>query len=334
VKDGRRTIIPVAGGKGGVGKSFVTANLAIALARRGHSTILVDLDLGNSNLHNFLGLENRYPGVGDYLRKSMGKRLDELLVGTKLPELRFLPGDGRMPFMANLTFSQKRLLLRELKQLRAEFVLLDLSAGTTFNTLDLFAITDSGILVTTPEYPAIMSLLVFTKNLLFRRIHQQLRKYPELVDLLNELSSQGTGEIAMTIDEFIEKLTKLKPDVVKEVNILCSLVRPRLVYNMAETVEDASVFSSIDAALQKNLKLECDHVGFIPYDHAIRHSLRRPEGLIAENVSPLTVETLDRLANRVVRFWDQTIEGSAALLENYAREVLSARQGENEVGSS
>jgi len=58
------TIIPVAGGKGGVGKSFVTGNLAVALARRGHRTIAVDPDLGNSNLHSLLVLENRYPGWG------------------------------------------------------------------------------------------------------------------------------------------------------------------------------------------------------------------------------------------------------------------------------
>ena len=42
----RATIIPIAGGKGGVGKTFVAANLAVALAKRGHSTIAVDLDLG------------------------------------------------------------------------------------------------------------------------------------------------------------------------------------------------------------------------------------------------------------------------------------------------
>jgi len=49
------TIIPVAGGKGGVGKSFVTANLAVALAQAGKSVIAVDADLGNSNLHTLLG---------------------------------------------------------------------------------------------------------------------------------------------------------------------------------------------------------------------------------------------------------------------------------------
>jgi MinD-like ATPase involved in chromosome partitioning or flagellar assembly len=50
-------IIPVGGGKGGIGKSFVTANLGSLLAGRGEQVAVVDLDLGGPNLHTFFGLE-------------------------------------------------------------------------------------------------------------------------------------------------------------------------------------------------------------------------------------------------------------------------------------
>ena len=56
--DNKSVIIPVASGKGGVGKSIVTANLAVSLANSGYSTVAVDLDLGGSNLHSYLGLLN------------------------------------------------------------------------------------------------------------------------------------------------------------------------------------------------------------------------------------------------------------------------------------
>jgi flagellar biosynthesis protein FlhG len=55
-------VIPVASGKGGVGKTFVSANLAIALAELGYRVITVDLDFGGANLHSFLGLSNCHPG--------------------------------------------------------------------------------------------------------------------------------------------------------------------------------------------------------------------------------------------------------------------------------
>ena len=170
------TIIPVAGGKGGVGKSFVTANLAVALAQRGHTTIAVDLDLGNSNLHSLFGMENRYPGVGEFLRGAVKLAPAELVVETEVHGLGFVPGDGRMPFMANITYNQKLALLRMLKALPARYVLLDLSAGTSFNTLDLFLAGESGILVTTPEHPAIMSTLVFMKTLVLRALAHGLRR--------------------------------------------------------------------------------------------------------------------------------------------------------------
>ena len=56
-------IIPIAGGKGGIGKSLIAANLSIALAQLGHSTIVIDLDLGGSNLHLMLGLQNENKGI-------------------------------------------------------------------------------------------------------------------------------------------------------------------------------------------------------------------------------------------------------------------------------
>jgi Mrp family chromosome partitioning ATPase len=71
------TIIPIASGKGGVGKSFVSSNLAIALAQKGHRVIAVDLDFGGANLHSFLGLANRYPGIGDFLQARIAQRIEK-----------------------------------------------------------------------------------------------------------------------------------------------------------------------------------------------------------------------------------------------------------------
>jgi flagellar biosynthesis protein FlhG len=87
------TIIPVASGKGGVGKSVITANLSVSLAEKGCRVVAVDLDLGGSNLHTCLGLDNNNPGIGDYLRAHYGD-LDELLVDTYHPNLKFLAGDA------------------------------------------------------------------------------------------------------------------------------------------------------------------------------------------------------------------------------------------------
>ena len=317
------TIIPVAGGKGGVGKSFVAANLAVALARRGYRTIAVDLDLGNSNLHTLLGLENRNPGIGDFLKGSLQSAPTELVVETSVAGLGFIPGDGRTPFMANITYLQKRKIIRFIQSLEAQYVLLDLSAGTAFNTLDFFQIGSSGIVVTTPEHPAVMSSLVFVKNLVLRAIDESLRKSPQLKERLSEMQKQGINAPVFTVSAFRDQVSETAPEAAEKINEICRRIRPRFVYNMMESTTDTEVFASIDQTLADVLSIGCDHLGVIPYDPKVRQFLRQPGIFQIEQSESVLAETIDRLARRVINFWDMPLEGSAELLADYATETLS-----------
>jgi len=320
------TIIPIAGGKGGVGKSFVTANLAVALAKREHRTIAIDLDLGNSNLHSLLGLENRYAGIGEYLKGTVACSPEELVIETQVPGLGFIPGDGRMPFMANITYPQKRKLIRLLQALPARYILLDLSAGTSFNTLDLFQTGASGIVVTTPEHPALMSTLVFVKNLVLRAIDESLRKIPALKLKLSEMHKQSVKDPIFTVQRFRNELAQIEPDAAEVIDAICRRIRPRFVYNMVESINDTEIFSNIDQTFADVLSIECDHIGLIPYDSELRQFLRRRPGIFQlEQASSITAQTIDRLAHRVVQLWNQSLEGSAELLSGYAQEILTPK---------
>ena len=325
------TIIPIAGGKGGVGKSFVTANLAVALARRGHRTIAVDLDLGNSNLHTLLGLQNRYPGVGEYLRGTIKCAPTELIVETSVPGLGFIPGDGRMPFMANITYNQKLAIFRLLKALPARYILLDLSAGTAYNTLDLFQLGKSGIVVTTPEYPALMSTLVFAKNLVLRAIDQQLRRSDKLKDRLNEMYKQSVKDPVFTVEKFRRDLAEEDPDAAAAIDGICRRIRPRFVYNMVESINDTELFSNIDRTFAEVLSIHCDHLGVIPYDKQVRQFLKQPGIFLVDGPKSPTMETIDRLGHRVVHLWDRPLEGSAEVLAEYARKVLPSEDHQQRV---
>jgi len=316
------TIIPIAGGKGGVGKSFVTASLAVALAKHGHRTIAVDLDLGNSNLHSLLGLENRYAGVGEYVKQMVKCTPAELIVETSVPNLGFVPGDGRMPFMANIKYHEKTRLVKFLKALPARYVLLDLSAGTSFNTLDLFRVGASGIVVTTPEHPALMSTLVFVKTLLLRTIDESLRQDPDLKDLLAELHKQSVNDPVFTVEHFRNQLAETHPEAAEKLDAICKRVRPRFVYNMVESVKDAQVFSNIDATCAAVLSIECDHFGVVPYDPEVRQLMKQPGIFMLERPESTMAQTINRLALRVIKLWETPLDGSADVLAKYAREVF------------
>ena len=317
------TIIPIAGGKGGVGKTFVAANLAVALAKRGHSTIAVDLDLGNSNLHSFLGLRNRYPGVGEYLRGTVKCSPQELVVKTSVPNLEFIPGDGRMPFMANISYPEKQKLRRLLNALEAEYVLVDLSAGTAFNTLDLFRVSGSGIIVTTPEHPALMSTLVFVRGLVLREIDESLRHDKSLKEALSELKKQTVKDRVFSVERFRSMIENSHPEAAEKVEDICRSIRLRFVYNMIERMQDTEIFSRIDHTLAHDFSIECDHIGLVPFDPAVRQILRHPGIFLDKAANSSTAVTIDRVARRIVSYWNIPIEGSAELLRNYALTVFS-----------
>jgi flagellar biosynthesis protein FlhG len=228
-----------------------------------------------------------------------------------------------MPFMANITYNQKLSIFRLLKALPARYVLLDLSAGTAFNTLDLFHIGNSGIVVTTPEHPALMSTLVFVKNLVLRAIDQNLRRDTSLKDRLNEMYKQSVkDDQVFTVEGFRTELAKTNPEAAEKIEGICRRIRPRFVYNMAESFSDTDIFANIDRTLREVLSIQCDHFGVIPYDPQVRRFLKEPGIFLLDMPASPTVDTIDRVGHRIKQFWDIPLEGSAGLLTEYARKVL------------
>ena len=104
-------ILPIASGKGGVGKSLLAANLGVLLAKAGQQVVLADLDFGGSNLHLVLGIRGIQTGAGAFLTRP-GMKFEEIIVETDEENLRFIPGDGEIPGIANLTAGQKKKLIR------------------------------------------------------------------------------------------------------------------------------------------------------------------------------------------------------------------------------
>jgi flagellar biosynthesis protein FlhG len=315
------TIIPIAGGKGGVGKTLFAANLGLALAGLGCPTVVADLDLGNSNLHSLLGLPNRFPGVGDFLRVGTGT-LESFLVETEIPHLRFLPGDGRMPFMANITHAQKTRLLSNLRTVPAQYVILDLGAGCAFHTLDFFSMVDAGMVLSSPEYPAVMSALVFLKNMLLRRIDRTLSHDPELAEVLNRLYVQPVDAPQMTVQSLVALAAEVNPDAGQRIQDVCARCRPRLVINMGDHPDDLQMLDSLDRTIRQILSIEVDYFGFIVSDPAVRDSIRHGKSLLTVHPDSPAARSIAHIARRVTRFWHAPIPNSAELLIKQTRKVF------------
>lgn len=312
-------IIPVAAGKGGVGKTFLAANLAIALAQMGHVSIAVDLDLGGSNLHSMLGLPNRFPGVGDFL-KARQAELSELLVNTNIPNLSFIAGDGKTPFMANIAHAQKTKLINRLQKLPAEFVILDLGAGSTFNTLDFFALSNWGVVVTTPEPTAIMGMLVFLKNFLLRQIDKAFAKDISIKVLLKEIFNRPIDAQAGSISGIAQQIKSETPEAEKRIQEICAGLRPRIVFNMADQPQELNISAQIDHSLWTNLNLRADYFGFIFEDKSVRQAIRNLKPFQLDHPGTPAANEIAMIAKRMARYWNRPVEDSAARLMKHLEE--------------
>lgn len=146
-------IIVITSGKGGVGKSTVTANLGAVLARGGQKVALVDADFGLRNLDLLLGLENRI--VYTAIEVISGEcRLEQALVKDKRqPGLVLLPAAQTRNKEA-IAPEQMKQLIEELSKTH-DYILIDCPAGIEMGFRNAIAAATEAIIVTTPEVTAV-----------------------------------------------------------------------------------------------------------------------------------------------------------------------------------
>jgi len=145
-------IIAVSSGKGGVGKTNIAINLALAYAQTGKKVIVMDADLGLANVNVVLGVIPRY-NLYHLIRKQ--KTLSEILVDTSYG-IQIIAGASGFSKIANLTEDERRDFIAELAALsNADVLIIDCAAGVSNNVISFIAAADDAIIVTTPEPTAI-----------------------------------------------------------------------------------------------------------------------------------------------------------------------------------
>ena len=166
-----RRIIAISGGKGGVGKTIITAIIGVALAEMNKKTIVLDLDFGGANLHQILGIPSPPRSLGDFIKHS-NTVLQELCLETTVPNLSLIAGATGSLIASQLQFWMKQKVVRHIKNIEAEHIILDIGAGNSFNQLDYFNFADEGIIVATPEPLSIQDAYNFVKMALFRKVYR------------------------------------------------------------------------------------------------------------------------------------------------------------------
>ncbi len=145
---GKTRIITVASGKGGVGKTNMSINLALAYAKMGKKVIVLDADLGLANVNVVLGVIPKF-NLYHVIRKQ--KTMKEVILDTNYG-IQIVAGASGFSRVANLTDDERSNFIEELSELStADIIIIDTSAGVSQNVLAFVEAADEILIVTTPE---------------------------------------------------------------------------------------------------------------------------------------------------------------------------------------
>ena len=292
-------IIAVGGGKGGVGKSFIAANLGIALANTGKRTVLVDLDLGGSNLHTCLGMGHINTTISDFFTIPRYP-INDLIVDTNIPHLGLIGGASNTLDIANLQHFQKAKIIRNLPKIETDYVVLDLGAGTTYNTLDFFLAADSGMVTITPEPASIENSYRFIKSIFMRKLKSG-QASTKLRNVIHHIMMQhhAGGRRLKTLADFFTETEKTDPLAANWIRSELENINIQLLVNQVQDPSDIEIGHSFRLACKTYFGIGIDYAGYLHHDPTVLKTLRNKKPFLLENPRSRLSISLENIAKGI-----------------------------------
>jgi flagellar biosynthesis protein FlhG len=268
-------IIAVAGGKGGVGKSTIAVNLALAIGRLGHSVSIVDADLGAANLHTMFGVLHPPSCIADFLDHKV-ETLDEVAVEIA-PLVHLIPGTSR-PGVANVMGVEKLRLIRAMQKLETDVVIVDIGAGTASSVIDMLAMADQKLIVMTPQLTSLHNAYALLKAC----VHRAVRKIStdELQQSLIDSALAGETK-ARTIPQLLNVLRPMDDAFATRVAGMLSRFGVALVGNQVTTDHETNAITKMSSLILDHLQISAPLLAAVRRTNALAGSLKAGTGTIA-----------------------------------------------------
>ncbi|AGT27351.1 MinD/ParA family protein [Borrelia miyamotoi] len=290
-------IIPVASGKGGVGKSLFSANIAICLANEGKKVLLVDLDLGGSNLHSMLNIIPK-KSIGTFLKTKIP--FNNIIIESNIKNLSFIAGDSDIPELANIAIFQKKRIINNLKNLNYDYLIIDLGAGTTFNTIDFFLMSNRGVIVTIPTVTATMNAYLFLKNAIFRLISKVFIKETKAYKIISDIKKDSSDLQKIYIPNLLLKIEAYDPDNYEKFMKIFSQFSPFIIFNMLNTPDDIKKTEKILKSAKNYLNVNLQSIGSIYKDELVDKALNHKIPITIYKPTSLTSKSMQKIAKKLI----------------------------------
>lgn len=195
--DKRARIITVTSGKGGVGKTSVSINLAIQFRKQGKSVIIFDADFGLANIEVMFGAVPKY-NMSDLIYR--GKDLKDIIVKGPM-DIGFVSGGSGIASLGDISKDQIMYLVYKIKELEsmADIIIIDTGAGISSAVMDFLVVSNEILLVMTPEPTSITDSYSLLKSLnkhddfnmettVIKVIANKVHDYEDGINLYNKIN--------------------------------------------------------------------------------------------------------------------------------------------------
>ncbi len=258
-----KRVIAIGGSKGGIGKTVVSVNLALALSRIGKSVVIFDADLGNANCHTLLGVRRIEKSLDDYL---LGKAsMEEMTVTTPFPNLKLICGASSKADQLLRDPAQKARLFGDLSALTYDFVLFDLGAGVGDEMLELYNLADEKIMVATSQFTALQNAYSFVKSAYLLEIKSR----PHLNILLSNV-----GEDPIKLRNLMQQLSDSSSEKAEYAAVM-KRQRFSIIGNMMNNQNDLNIIHKLSSIVKEYLGLETQFLGALAQSTEVQSSINK-----------------------------------------------------------
>jgi flagellar biosynthesis protein FlhG len=292
-------IVALGGGKGGVGKTFVAANLAALLARSGLRVVALDTDLEGANLHTWLGVPRPSRSLAEF---AAGRESDvaKLLVATPLDRLDLIAATG-----ADLAAPQPRAprraeLVQGLARLPHDVVVVDCGAGSHPTVIDYFLAGHESLLLVHPEPTSIENAYAFLRAAFYRRMQLALLR-ADVRQRVREAMDQRNERGIRTPLDLMREVTLMDEGEGRRFAQIMAGFRPRIVVNEVHTSDDVKLGFSMRSVCRKYFGLDADYLGYVSHDPLVRDALRARRLLVEAHPKSDAAVYLRRIAQKLAQ---------------------------------
>ena len=257
-----------------MGKSTVTTNIGATLSQQGFSVGFIDADLGGANLHICLGVKRPRAGLADYISGTV-KNLTDITIPTIVPNSWLISGASDILELANPNYAQKQKIINNLRKIDADYILVDLGAGSDYHVTDFYAAFPFGIVVTDGLPTSVENAYGYLKNGVIRGMVRLFPGHHDLQKIIRSFSDPLNKKGFATVNELLAFLSKDYPSEVTRIKEWLHSKRTFLVLNMVKSGEDVKIGTRFTELVKKYLSISLYYIGYIIYSPEIRTSIKQ-----------------------------------------------------------